>query len=210
MIKRRKIHKVILLCIAAVMAAGTIVHAKTNENGSIKITLSDGEKGTEKGGVVFEYAKIADVVDGEYKEIEEYAKGIDFNKIKKAKQLEEAAAKMKTYVRTPAGSVITDENGITQIQNLETGLYLIYVAEQAKYETILPFFVSIPTWNEREGEMEFQVKVIPKHESVSKKSPIAPQTNLDSDYKKMFALSVGCILLALTVLCTNNRKKIEE
>ena len=62
------------------------------EQGSIELELTDGGVGTTKEDVVFEYAKVADVVDGEYELQEAYqGSGIDLNAIETAEQLEELA-----------------------------------------------------------------------------------------------------------------------
>ena len=54
----------------------------SQEQGSIEIELTDGGVGTTKEGVIFEYAKVADVVDGEYELLDTYQEsGIDLNAI---------------------------------------------------------------------------------------------------------------------------------
>lgn len=208
--KWKRIYKIMILGMLVVMTAGIVVRASVSEVGSIRITLSDGEKGTEKAGVVFGYTKVACCVNGEYEAVKKYSGGIDFNKINTAKESEEAAEKMRRYVETPDGIIETDKDGDAEIQNLEMGLYLIYPLNTAKYDNILPFFASIPTWEEERSGMNFHVKIIPKHEAVFKKAPIAPQTNVDSEYQRKFVLSAGCILLAGLVFYANHRKKEER
>lgn len=206
----RRNYKIILLAMIMLLSFQSTVYAKGEEKGSIRISLSDGSAGTAKKGVVFAYEKVADLVDGRYKESAGYSSGIDFNGMKTARQLELAAAQMKKLVKIPDGLVKTEENGIVEIQNLETGMYLVYVSNQANYETIDPFLVSIPTWDEKEKAMKYHVEVIPKHEPLPKKTPEAPQTNLNSSYDKWFAISVGSIVIGLLALCVNNRKINEK
>lgn len=205
--KLKRVHKIILLWIAMLMAAGTVTSAKSNESGSIRIALSDGKEGTEKNGVVFGYAKVADIVNGEYKKVEKYSGEIDFNQIDTAVELEEAAARMKTYVKIPDGKVETDESGVAEIRNLKIGVYLVYAADQAKYEIIRPFLVAVPTWDERSGEMDFHINVIPKHEAVPENKPIAPQTNLDSNYKNLLAISICFIIAGMVFLIFSVRER---
>lgn len=38
----------------------------TQKTGSIEIELTDGEEGTSKNGVIFNYSKVADISDGQY------------------------------------------------------------------------------------------------------------------------------------------------
>lgn len=206
MYKLKRICRVILISILTICAFNSTVCAGI-EKGSIQITLSDGKSGTEKEGVVFAYKKVADVVDGEYKGIEEYSTGVDFNKIQNAKELEEATLKIKNHVKNPDGRVVTDMNGKTNIRNLDIGVYFIYAENKAKYETVSPFLVSLPTWNEERNTMEFDVEVVPKHEPIPEDTPEAPQTNLDNHYKEMFAIAGGSMILAVSLIWFNHRDK---
>lgn len=138
----------------------------SQEQGSIEIELTDGGVGTAKEGVVFEYAKVADVIDGEYQLLDTYqGSGIDLNVIDTAIQLEEAAIKLSAY-KTSDGNCVTDKNGKALIKDLEVGVYLLYASDDTRYDDITPLLIAIPTWGEQEGDMLYDVKVIPKHTPV--------------------------------------------
>lgn len=206
MYKLKGICRIILISMLTICAFSSTVCAGTDK-GSIQITLSDGKEGTEKEGVVFAYKKVADVVNGEYKGIKEYSSGVDFNKIQNARELEEAALKIKNQVKNPDGRVVTDKNGKTYIRNLDIGVYLIYAENEAKYERVNPFLVAIPTWNAENNKMKFDIEVIPKHEPIPEDTPEAPQTNLDNHYKEMLVIAGGSIMLAISLLYFNHRDR---
>jgi hypothetical protein len=131
----------------------------SQEQGSIEIELTDGGVGTAKEGVVFEYAKVADVIDGEYQLLDTYqGSGIDLNVIDTAIQLEEAAIKLSAY-KTSDGNCVTDKNGKALIKDLEVGVYLLYASDDTRYDDITPLLIAIPTWGEQEGDMLYDVKV---------------------------------------------------
>ena len=136
------------------------------EQGSIEIELTDGGVGTSKENVVFEYSKVADVVDGEYELLDTYrGSGIDLNTIETAEQLEEAALQLSNY-KTTDGSCTTDTSGKAIIKDLNVGVYLLYASDDSGYDDITPLLIAIPTWGEEEGTMMYDVKVIPKHTPV--------------------------------------------
>ena len=56
-----------------------VSEVNTQKTGSIEIELTDGEEGTSKNGVIFNYSKVADISDGQYELVEQYkGSGIDF------------------------------------------------------------------------------------------------------------------------------------
>lgn len=179
------------------------------ETGTIRITLQDGKEGTSKTGVVFGYKLVGDIVNGDYETLEPYAKEVNLNEIETAQQMEEAALKLQTKIEDMGDVVSTDENGTAEIKDLKTGVYLVYVEDQAGYEKITPFTVSIPTWSEVTHEMQYTVEVLPKHEPLPEEHPVAPQTNLDSRHNRLLALGVGSMLLAGGMFVLGNRKKKE-
>lgn len=196
----------IFMLIVVICGSGINVYA-AEERGSVKIMLSDGEKGTKKEGVVFAYARVAEIVDGEYCALGQYDGIVDFQKLRTAKESEAAAEKLKNHVEQPDGSAETNQSGVAEIRDLETGVYLIYVKDQADYEVILPFLTAVPTWNESRKIMDMEVIVEPKHEAVTEQPPTAPQTNLDSGYAQLFAMAAAGILSGLILLVGNNRRR---
>lgn len=175
--------------------------AKEKELGSIQIALGDGAEGTSKEGVLFEYVKVADVIDGTYKLLYDI-EGIDLNSIKHAEELDYAAQVISASVLADH-NVRTDATGRANISNLEIGVYLLRVTDQESYDNISPTLVPVPMWNEEAGNMDYNIMVIPKH------SPELPQEgqNMNSPktgdeqgvfpYILMAGISVSSILLAI-------------
>lgn len=73
----------------------------------------------------------------------------------------------------------------------DNGVYFLKATNIEKYEQIKPFLISIPTFNEEEGKMNYDITVIPKHEPEVTTDfpgkPEVPQTGLDSPILKYFA-----------------------
>ena len=132
---------------AGEISGETTNHLQKEKSGSISITLPEGEEGTSRENVVFSYAKVANLVDGNYQGIHA-GEGIAFEDIQTAEDLKNTAVKLKGKVQTPDGEVKTDADGKAILKNLEEGVYLLYVSNQAEYENVDPLLVAIPTWNE--------------------------------------------------------------
>lgn len=172
------------------MAAGT-------PKGSIEITLTDGDIGTSKENVTFEYVKVADIIDGQCQLLDDYGE-VDLNSIQYSTELEKAAQKINEIAKAD-NRVMTDKNGKAIISDLEVGVYLLRVSDYAEYENVAPVLISIPTWNEEQGSMDFVVTVIPKHSPIVKDTPREKvQTgdrSLDMLYIVLFVGSVGLIFI---------------
>lgn len=171
--------------------------------GNISITLTDGKTGTSKQNVEFALTKVADVVKGEYVLDSSYENlGIDLNNIKNASDLEEAATKLVEVAGKDTVSK-TDINGKVDFSDLAVGVYLIYATNDDKYDDVKPLLISIPTWSEKEGNMMYDVKVIPKHtprpEKPNTPDKGCPQTNLDSPILWYFGSAIGLALLLIVV-----------
>ncbi len=127
--------------------------------GKIHIGLIDGEEGIE-----FFYVKVADWKEGNYEMTGEFAMSkVNLNEIETAEQLEEVAVKLGKLCEKADGKIMTDQNGGAEIQNLSEGAYLFMVKERKDYDQISPFLVAIPTWNNQNGEMNYEIEVVPKH-----------------------------------------------
>lgn len=188
---------------------GDILEEIKNETGSITITLSDTEDNRDKSNVKFGLSKVADIVDGEYKVLDQYKNvGTDLNNIKNATDLEIAANLFSEVVSTDNTlTTTTDGNGKCNIDNLEVGVYLVFATDIANYENITPFLVSIPSWDEANKSMIYDIKVIPKHTKIIEegKSKL-PATGYDN--KAFLYLGVGtCLLIGSSVLFLGARKK---
>lgn len=189
----------------------TEVTEKTEEvalSGSISIKLADTEKSNSKEGVEFSLTKIADIQHGLYKVKEEY-KGVeaDLNNIKTANDLELAAELFKKVAKTD-NLMKTDANGECSIEDLEVGVYLVYAKNIAGYDNITPFIVSIPSWNETDKSMSFDIQVIPKHtEIVEQETPKVPATAYDGS--SIYLALGGISLVGSSALFFNIKRKKE-
>lgn len=152
--------------------------------GTISVQLTDGKQGTSKSGIKFVCTKVADIEKGEYIKIDAFKDvDVDLNKLNSAKDLESAAAKFAKKADAASSNAVTDENGKLVFSDLEVGVYLIAAEDKAEYDVITPSLVAVPTWNEENGEMSYEMAVEPKHSPRPDKpgeNPNAPQTNVDS------------------------------
>ena len=162
--------------------------------GSITIKLADAKNNQSKEGVEFSISKIADIKDGLYKVKEDY-KGVDvdLNNIKTANDLELAAELFKKVAKTD-NIMKTNANGECNIDDLDVGVYLVYAKNIANYDNITPFIVSIPSWNETDKSMSYDIQVIPKHtEVVKEEKPKVPATAYDGSSIYLVLGSMGLI-----------------
>lgn len=183
----------------------------TQETGNIEIELTDGEEGTSKEGVVFQYSKVAEIDDGQYKLVDQYkGSGIDLNAIEYAEELDKAAEKLN-YYKASDGICKTNANGIAQIKNLKTGVYLLYVSDQKNYEEITPVLIAVPTWGEEEGTMLYDVKVYPKHSPLPKESEnIAQETVKTGDTQDVWGWLASIGTATVMIVGIRMWKKIKR
>ena len=174
--------------------------------GSITIKLADTQNNQSKENVEFSISKIADIEDGLYKVKEDYKSiEVDLNNIKTANDLELAAELFKK-VATTDNLMKTNANGECNIEDLDVGVYLVYANNIANYDNITPFIVSIPSWNETDKSMSYDIEVIPKHTKVVKKEKSkVPVTAYDGSSIYLVLGSVG--LIGSAALFFNVRKK---
>ncbi len=170
---KRKIRSVMAILAMTLVVWCTAISAYA-ATGTITIQLEDGASGTSKAGVVFSCEKVADMVDGDYILMEPFKDSkVDLNQTEYAKDLEAAAETLSTYATKKGVRVTTDKKGTANIKELEPGVYFLSVVEQNKYDKVAPTLVSIPTWDEAEKQMQYDITVIPKH---SPNPSNAPQT----------------------------------
>lgn len=187
-----------------------------NKKGSISIELEDIDGLQDKGNVRFSIAKVADVIDGEYKMIEVFnGLGLDLNTIETSVQLEEVANKLASEklnkVIDNEKELVTDYNGVGSVDNLEVGVYLVLPKDTAKYEKISPFLVSIPYWVEADKQMSYDVKAIPKHSPYPTiETPNVPDTSYNNKAILYGAIGGGLIALAITLRVSSRKKQIAK
>lgn len=185
----------------------------TEGKGSIHVELTEGRKGTSRENVEFSCTKIGEIMNGEYVLKDGFtSSGIDLNAIQSAKDMVEAAEKLAALDISEGKALRTDKNGKLCFSGLSVGVYFLEITDIAKYEKVTPFLISIPTFDEKEGEMNYDITVIPKHEpepgkttTDSPKSPGAPQTGLESPILKYFA-GAAVIVLVLAVFNVGTKK----
>lgn len=135
-----------------------------NGLGSISVELTDAYDYLSKENVKFGIVRIADVVKGEYVLKDSFAdKDLNLNEIKTADEIDKVAKDMAKKVETPDYEMTTDEEGRATCKDLPVGVYLVYVEDLADYETISPFVVGIPTWDDEDEVFKYDVTVYPKH-----------------------------------------------
>lgn len=197
----------ILLCILNIGLMGGSVWAK--EKGSISIRLEEDEYGTSKEGVEFAYTKIANIVNGDFVG-GPYLEGIELEEAESAKEIQKIAEKLSKRIVEPDGTIMTDKKGVAFVDGLDAGVYLLTAAKQETDEDILPTILMMPSWDEKNKIMDYEVEVIPKRELIREDNPIAPQTNLDSDYVRKIISAGFCVLGVMLLLVFSGKKEKNE
>ena len=100
-------------------------------------------------------------------------------------------------------------HGKVKIEDLEVGVYLVNAIDIANYENITPFLISIPTYNEAEKSMLYDVKAIPKHTPIPEiKTPKVPNTSYNNNKTNIYlGLAAGCAVIASVAFVMKNRIK---
>ena len=134
------------------------------EKGSIHVELEETKDRLSREGVELSLVRVADIQDGSYVLDEPYRSAdVDMNDIKTAEGLQEAADTLRPLVKSPLQAKRTDAQGIVDFTDLKVGVYLLYVSDQAGYETIQPTLISVPMWDETTKQMNYHIEVFPKH-----------------------------------------------
>ena len=135
-----------------------------SRKGSLTIALEPTATGRPRQDVVFGVVQVADLQNGDLILREDFAQsGVDLESLSTADQLEQAARRLMELAQREEHTLITNEQGESERLELEAGVYLVYVLDFAGYEYITPFLVSIPTWNEAGGVMDYDMSLMPKH-----------------------------------------------
>lgn len=136
-----------------------------NGLGSISVELTDPyDKYLSKENVKFGVVKIANIEKGEYILKESFAdENLNLNEIQTADEIDKVAKDLAKKVETPDYEMTTDEEGKATCKDLPVGVYLVYVEDLSDFETITPFIVGIPTWDDEDELFQYNVTVEPKH-----------------------------------------------
>ncbi|WP_276930766.1 MSCRAMM family protein [Faecalibaculum rodentium] len=142
------------------------------QTGTVSITLTDSEDGRSKEDVELGMIQVADVINGEYQPRDLFTMlDVDLNDIETAQEMEDVARQYMALIEKndiEVTRVKTDVNGQTQLNDLGVGVYLIYMIDAADFEFVTPFLVAIPTFNEVDGQMSYDLDVFPKHSQLPK------------------------------------------
>ena len=138
--------------------------SSVQEKGSIHVELEETKDRLSREGVELSLVRVADIQDGSYVLDEPYRSAdVDMNDIKTAQGLQEAADTLRPLVKSPLQAKRTDAQGIVDFTDLKVGVYLLYVSDQAGYETRQPTLISVPMWDETAKQMNYHIEVFPKH-----------------------------------------------
>ena len=179
------------------------------KKGSIQVELTDGKAGTEKSNVKISCQKVAEIVQGEYVLLKEYEDAdVDLNAIENSNDLKNAADKLFSEKKENTNAGTTDTSGKVTFQNLEVGVYLISAEDTENYDTIEPSLIAVPTWNDSNGEMQYDVVIEPKHtEKPDKESNVAPQTSLKENTWDYIGGASICVLGAAACMFRIHKRK---
>lgn len=136
-----------------------------NGLGSISVELTDPyDKYLSKENVKFGVVQIADIEKGKYILKESFAdENLNLNEIQTADEIDKVAKDMAKKVETADYEMTTNEKGKAICKDLPVGVYLVYVEDLSDFETITPFIVGIPTWDDEDELFQYDVTVEPKH-----------------------------------------------
>ena len=156
-----------LCCIRPVSAQEALpqpMDLSTQEKGSIHVELEETQDKLSREGVGLSLAYVATIKEGSYQLTEDYSSAnVELNAIETAEGLQEAADTLRPLVKDAIQTKQTNVQGIVDFTDLEVGVYLLYVSDQAGYETIQPTLISVPMWDETVKQMNYHIEVFPKH-----------------------------------------------
>lgn len=206
-----KLVKTILSAIAIIMIitvpmnvrANTLPNIDTEEIGSIKITLDDVKKGS-KENVPFAIYKVAELNNGLLELVGNYKEThIDLNTITTANDLEKVSVILSKVNETAIQNKSTQADGTLIFDDLKVGAYLIVATDTSNYDDISPYIVSIPTFNEVDGTMAYDIESKPKHTPKPELPPTGDNNNL-----RIFVLS--CMVSVAFLIMIIKYKKFKR
>lgn len=153
------------------------------KQGNVEITLP------QKESVTICFTQVGKMKQGEFElEFPFKKSGINLNVLRTALQLEEAAEELRPYAKE-GFLVQTNEEGNAVVENLDEGVYLLNSIESANGYTMLPTLLFLPTWDEVEGKMLYDITVVPKY------GEKRPQTGDSTELGDFLSIIVAAILL---------------
>ena len=156
-----------LCCIRPVIAQEALpqpMDPSTQEKGGVHVELEATQDKLSREGVGLSLAYVATIKEGSYQLTEDYSSAnVDLNDIESAEGLQEAADTLQPLVKDAIQTKQTNAQGIVNFTDLKVGVYLLYVSDQAGYETIQPTLISVPMWDETAKQMNYHIEVFPKH-----------------------------------------------
>lgn len=205
--KSRKCVVFMILCVMGILIAGNV--AKAKEGGTIQIVLENQGEEIQNRKIEFFCTKVAEYIDGKFVS-EMYHDDIKVDQHSTANDMRDLAHTLAKKVKKPDQTISVDSDGKATLESVSEGLYLFVVSNQKEQEEIDPFLVSMPAWNEKSGELEYEVKVIPKYLSKERENPVAPQTNVKSYYMQKIICAVLCIVGAGMLFVFCKREESDE
>lgn len=179
--------------------------ADVKETGSISIKLEHSKDAESMKGVKFGITKVANLDKGEYVILDTYKNvNVPINKLETAEDLENATSKFNNLVKTPEKTITTDEKGQASVSDLDVGVYLISVIDDAKYDKIKPTMISIPTYIEKEG-YKFDIEIAPKHSPKDKLN-----TGVYNESMGQYAMLLGATMAAVSLGVMKAKKDCKQ
>ena len=191
---KRKILGVGIAMLFAVFQSFPVLAAfEQEQTGMIQMTLPEDWKiNMKREGIVFGCTKIGEIENGGYKILPGYeSAGIDLNNIKTSLELERVSKHLEAF-------------GVEPEQNRQTDA-------SNEYDLITPMIVALPSWDETEGKMSYEIKVSPKHVPIEKVGKdMAPQTGLKTGVWKWAILGIGFISAGIIVAVEWRKERKNE
>lgn len=206
--KRKILWAGIVMLFAVFQSFPVLAAFEQEQTGMIQMTLPEDWKNMKREGIVFGCTKIGEIENGEYKILPIYdLAGIDLNNIKTSLELNRVSKRLEEFGVEPEQRIQTDATGKVVFEQLEEGIYFIQAEKSNEYDLITPMLVALPSWDETEGKMSYEIKVSPKHVPMEKVGKdMAPQTGLETSAWK-WAIVGMCFILAGTIVVVEWRKE---
>lgn len=169
--------------------------------------MPDGE--IKKESIEFQCVKVADISDGEYVFLDDLS--FDFQRgTTEALTAEEQdqIAKMLAEREYDFNIKRTDSNGKLLFEELDVGVYLLKAEDTKSYGMISPALVAVPTWDEVEKKMEYNIKIIPKYTT---EVPQSVKTgDADNPIGYIITVAVASLLCILCIFVIGRRKSYDR